>query len=160
MDITSRRKQTGKATSEKVKQLWHDFFQKLLEMSKEKIDLDFNDKNLKYYKIQTFPDALGNRYCYTITVKRGLVELNNYHKDKEKAIFEWLKLRKDKIEKDFGGGLDWRRNDNKRNWRIVNILEEGSLHNKESWPNLQKNMVTAMSRIHDVLSPHLKDFFC
>ena len=160
MDITSRRKQTGKATSEKVKQLWHDFFQKLLEMSKEKIDLDFNDKNLKYYKIQTFPDALGNRYCYTITVKRGLVELNNYYKDKEKAIFEWLKLRKDKIEKDFGGGLDWRRNDNKRNWRIVNILEEGSLPNKESWPNLQKNMVTAMSRIHDVLNPHLKDFFC
>jgi predicted type IV restriction endonuclease len=143
--------------TEKGKKLYKEFFQELLEKSKQKIDLIFNEQNIEKEWLSTYPDKSGNSFGYIITKKKPFIELSNWYKDKEKSIFDLLFSNKDDIENKIGSPLEWLRNDNKQNWRIILFFDDGSRDNRETWPDLQKKMIDAMTKFALVFSPIIEN---
>jgi len=140
------------------KRLYKEFFQKLLEKSDKETGLKFKYNTLEKEFLNTATDNYGNAYYLSILKNKAIVELSNYGgRDREKVIFDKLISQKDNIEKEMGFSLEWRRNDNKNNWRIMKHFEEGGRDNKESWPTLQDKMIDAMSKFINVFSPRLKE---
>ncbi len=143
--------------TEKVKKVYQEFFQKLLEKSNEATGLIFNDKNIETEWLHTYPDKYGIYYSYTITKKKPSIELGNWGKDREKFIFDSLFSEKDKIENAIGSSLEWRRNDGKSNWRIILFFQEGGRDKIDAWPALQQKMVDAMAKFALVFGPRLEE---
>lgn len=157
VDLPGALKKEVTKYTEEGKKLYKEFFQQLLEKSNPKTGLIFNDKNLEIELLSTYPDQSGNSFGYVIAKKRPFVELSNWYKDREKLIFDHLFSKKDEIETEMGSSLDWRRNDDKQNWRIIKFFEEGGRDRQDTWPSLQQRMLDAMTKFASVFGPRLED---
>ncbi len=84
------------------------------------------------------------------------LQANRGDSDENKRIFDQLHAEKETIEKAFGGPLTWERLDTKRACRIKHVIERGGYRSPESlWPQIQSEMVEAMSRLEMALRPGL-----
>jgi hypothetical protein len=70
---------------------------------------------------------------------------------RNKAIFDALVAKRNEIEADFGGKLDWQRLDSKRASR-VSIGFPGGWVSELTWPDVIPKIVAAMERLYKVLS--------
>ena len=100
----------------------------------------------------------GLKYVYGITQFNGKVELYIDRGDatENRAIFEQIVARQDEIESAFGLELVFSPLDDKRACRIKYQFDEGGYRSDEStWPDLQRKMVDAMTRLEIALQPVL-----
>ncbi|MCD6392424.1 MAG: DUF4268 domain-containing protein, partial [Planctomycetes bacterium] len=81
-------------------------------------------------------------------------------KDKEKenlAFFEKLEKQKPRIEKVFGGKLEWQRLEGKRSCRIKKELKVGGYRDDElKWIRIHEAAVDAMIKLNKALNPHIQ----
>jgi len=100
----------------------------------------------------------GLGFNYSIGRESGVVELYVDRGDttENKRIFDQLHARKAEIEQVFGGELSWERLDAKRACRIKHVIDSGGYRTPESqWPEIQAEMVDAMSKLEAALKPGL-----
>ena len=134
------------------------FWTGLLERASGRTDLHSSISPGKYHWIGTAAGTRGLGYNYVIVSDAGSVELyidrGKGNKGENKRIFDMLHEKKDQVETVFGGELDWQRLDSKRACRITWHLESGGYRSDESeWPQLQDEMIDAMIRLKNSLSP-------
>jgi hypothetical protein len=139
-----------------------EFWTKLLEKAKEKTSLYSNVSPNIYSWIGTGAGKSGIGYNLTITNRKGGCEVY-LDRGKEfadpninKIRFDKLINKKEEIEQDFGGKLNWERLDNKRASRISIYFENGTLKDKETWEDLQGKMVDAAIRLEKAFKEHIK----
>lgn len=94
---------------------------------------------------------MGNRVRVDLYIDSGSAEGN-------KALFDWLELRKDAIEQQFGNPLDWERLDDKRASRIA-IYRTGSINDAEPEIDaIRKWTVEHLLHFKQVFNPYLHEF--
>lgn len=138
------------------RQVYKEFNQQLLGKINKQTTLRFIDKNLEKEWLSTIPDNYGCNYYYAILKKGAIIGFENWDKDHDKIIFDKLSPQKNDIEKEIGYSLEWLRNDEKQNWRILVRFSEGGRDNQETWAVLQDMMVDAMDKFARVFSPRLE----
>ncbi len=73
-------------------------------------------------------------------ISRGVTEEN-------KSIFDQLFAKKDQIESDFGGTLNWERSDTKKQCRISFDLHDVNCYDKDDWDKMMDFMIDGMIRL-------------
>ena len=73
-----------------------------------------------------------------------------------KVIFDQLSDKRDVIDRDFDGALDWQRLDTRRACRIRCTIAGGYRSPDDEWDAIQARQVDAMNRLYAALQPHLK----
>jgi hypothetical protein len=96
-------------------------------------------------------------FNYVIVKDRSIVEIyiRRDSLDAGKRIFDQFCAAKDEIELRFGGPLVWERMDNKKGCRIKHVIERGYRSSEAEWPEIQQEMVSAMSRFETATKPVL-----
>lgn len=140
--------------------LRYDFWESLLEKSKQKTNLHSNISPSMANWIAAGSGMRGLAFNYVVTYKHGQVELyidrGRESDDENKRIFDELHAQKAEIEKDFGGKLRWERLDDRRASRISKRIEMAGLSDSEKRPKLQDEMIDAMIRLEKALKKHIK----
>lgn len=164
--VSGPSKEAKKVGEEKQKtakrhNLRFEFWQNLLEKSKKKTDLHSNISPNIYSWIGTGAGRAGLGFNYAITYKLGQVELyidrGQDSKEENKNIFDQLYARKEEIEKEFAGKLDWERLDNRRACRIKKSFDYAGLEDKEKWDKLQDDMIDAMIRLEESFKKPIRE---
>lgn len=138
------------------------FWSQLLEYEKTKTKLHANISPSKHNWIGTSAGLLrGLGLNYGVRKDSMDVELYiDQGKEKEKenlCFFEKLEKQKTKIEKTFGGELEWERLEGKRACRIKKNIKIGGYRDDESkWPKIHQAAVDAMIRLEESLKPYIK----
>jgi len=161
---TSELKQLGAEKKEYAQRhiLRKEFWTQLLEKAKEKTDLHSNVSPSMYSWIGAGAGKSGITYNYYITYKHASCEIY-LDRGKEfvepninKIRFDQLYKHKNKIEKEFGGKLNWYRLDDRRA-SAVNVRFEGiDLNDKEKWDKLQNKMIDTMIRLEKAFGKYIK----
>ena len=103
----------------------------------------------------------GLSYVYGITQHQSTVELyidRRGSAEENRDIFEQIAAHKHEINALFGDELIYAPLDDKRACRIKYQFDEGGYRSDEStWPDLQRKMVDAMTRLETALQPVLDD---
>ena len=137
-----------------------DFWQTLLEKSKEKTNLHANISPGTANYVGASSGVRGLTFNYVTTFKAGQVELyidrGKNSEDENKKIFDKFYSKRSEIEKDFGGELNWERLDNRRACRISKRFEYASLGDSDKRDKLQDDMIDAMIRLEKALKEHIK----
>lgn len=99
----------------------------------------------------------GIAFNYVIVKDRSLIEtyIRRDTLEAGKRIFDQICLAKDEIELRFDGPLVWERMDNKKGCRIKHVIERGYRSSESEWPEIQLEMVSAMSRLETAIKPVL-----
>ncbi|MBO8161888.1 MAG: DUF4268 domain-containing protein [Thermosipho sp. (in: Bacteria)] len=141
-------------------ELRKEFWKSLLKKSNKKFDL-FSTRNTTVDSWLSKPLIPGVELVYKILYKSGAVELYiDCGKNSErinKKLFDFLYENREQIEKELNIKLEWQRMDDKRASRIAKKFYEGGLGNKESWDNLQENMVNFMVKFYKVISNYIPE---
>ena len=138
------------------------FWTELLDLAKLKTKLHANISPGKQNWVGTsagLPYGLGLNYA--IRRHDGQVELY-IDSDRDlgegnKEILEELLQKKDLIEQEFGGPLEWESLEGKRACRIRKTIGGGGWQDEEKWPEVHEAMVNAMVCLDRALRPHLKN---
>ena len=137
----------------------HEFWESLLERSKEKTSLHSNITPNIYTWIGTGAGKAGLSYNYVISNKHGSVELyidrGKESEEENKKIFDELYSHKKEIEKVFGEKLEWQRLDNRRASRIRKIYSYVGLNNRDKWGKLQEDMIDGMIKLEKALNRYI-----
>ncbi len=137
-----------------------DFWQTLLEKSKEKTNLHANISPSTGHWIGAGSGVRGLTFNYVTTFKAGQVELyidrGKNSEDESKKIFDKFHSKCSEIEGDFGGELNWERLDNRRACRISKRFEYAGLGDSNKRDKLQNDMIDAMIRLEKALKEHIK----
>ena len=161
---TTESKQLGTEKKEYAQRhiLRKEFWTQLLEKAKEKTDLHSNVSPSMYSWIGAGAGKSGITYNYNITYKYGSCEIY-LDRGKEfvepninKIRFDQLYKHKNKIEKEFGGKLNWYRLDDRRASGISVKFEGVGLNDKDKWDDLQYKMVDAMIRLEKAFGKYIK----
>jgi hypothetical protein len=100
------------------------------------------------------------QYQCVIRRKWGDVHLyiDNLQKDSDlnRMVFEALYADREAIEAKFGGPLEWDYNAHRRSQYVRIRLTSGGLAGNWTWPQLQADMVEALIRMDQVLTPRLR----
>jgi len=67
--------------------------------------------------------------------------------EENKRIFDALHSRQAEIDAAFGEPLDWQRLDERQASRIRHVIANGGLRDRERWPEIQEQMISAMVRL-------------
>ena len=65
-------------------------------------------------------------------------------------------MKKDQIEGNFGGDLEWYFVDGRRRQIIRRRIEIGGYKDEDSWDEIHESLVDAMIRLESSLRPHLE----
>jgi hypothetical protein len=98
---------------------------------------------------------------YNSVVTRSYVRIELYInsgvKENNKAIFDALAAKKDKIEEDFGEPLTWERLDNNVTARIKYELTNVSVFNEDDWKKMIAFMVNAVPRFERAFKKRIQE---
>ncbi|MBL8025262.1 MAG: DUF4268 domain-containing protein [Fibrobacteres bacterium] len=101
----------------------------------------------------------GITYTSAITRHFVRVELTISGKSQEenKAIFDTLYVKRNKIESDFGDTLGWERLDDKRMSRIKFDLPNVNIFNEDDWPKMIEFLVAYVPKFEAALKKHIQE---
>lgn len=119
-----------------------------------------NTSPSKEHWISTSADQRGMEFNYVIwNEEQAGIELyiDTGDKEQDKRILDWLHEKKQRIETDFGGPLDWQRLDEKRASRIRYVIRKGGLRDEDKWSAVQDAMIDDMARFAQVLKLQLQE---
>ena len=71
------------------------------------------------------------------------------------AVYRYLLNKKEQIESDFGGTLEWTSLEKNRSRKISTTLELGGWEDQEKWPLIIKETVEKMIQFESAIRPHL-----
>jgi len=112
-----------------------------------------------YSYLGTTSGIRGLNLNYTVTQEESTSELYiDRGKDSEeenKEIFDQFKTHQAAIEKTFGGPLSWERLEGKRACRIAFTITGGYRSPDAKWPELQDEIIDAMTRLERALRPFI-----
>ncbi len=126
-----------------------EFWQSILQKSSSRTRLLNGRKPTKDHWLSIGAGKSGVQLNLNILKNRAVVEIyiDVGNKDQNKAIFDQLMLEKAEIEMEFGEPLEWKPLDAKRACRILYPIETGSLRARDTWDELQDEMIDAMIRL-------------
>lgn len=160
---TELAKELGKEKKEYAERhhLRKEFWASLLDRAKNKTNLLSNLSPTIHHWIGTGAGRSGLSYNLVITKTYGSIELyldrGRDFPTLNKERFDQLYRNKDKIEKIFGGKLNWERLDKRRASRISKRFEGSTLTDKEKWPEAQDKMIDGIIRLEKAFKPYIKD---
>lgn len=137
------------------------FWTMLLERSKTKTKLHSGISPGIYNWIGTSSGVQGLNLNYCVRRHDAQVELY-IDSDKEsgegnKKILDRLAQKKEAIEKEFGGPLQWDALDEKRACRIRKTVAIAGWQDEAKWPEACDALIDAMIRLEKALRPYLKE---
>lgn len=101
-------------------------------------------------------------FCLTCIANNNSarVELTLAKKDQEinKNTFDYLYSNRDKIEKDIGHPLTWRRDDQKTSSKISYQMFDVSVEKEEDWQKMAEFHSTWCKKMFDILIPYIQNF--
>lgn len=135
-----------------------EFWKALLENLKTEIPAYKNISPSKKSWLGTTLGKSGLEYNFVTKMEDSRVELyiDPGNRDKNKSIFDTLYKRKESIEKEFGGILEWQRLDDGRASRIYHPVSAGLLQ-RENWAQTHAILIDAMKRLQKTLQPELNN---
>ncbi|MBI2425745.1 MAG: DUF4268 domain-containing protein [Candidatus Hydrogenedentes bacterium] len=139
-------------------ELYLMFWGGLLALARVKGTRHANIKPQPYHWLRAGSGISGLSFKYAIIQACGIVELyiHRGNADDNKKIFDRLNASKAETEARFGGVLSWERLDEKRACRIKFVIERGGYRSPEAlWPEIQREMVEAMTKLENALKPAL-----
>ncbi len=136
-----------------------EFWKGLLEKCKKRTDLFSRISPSRQSWINTGAGKGGVYFAFIIRKDAAIIQLFIDH-DKEtgkknKAIFDALYKERRKIERQFGGALQWRRSDSTRASFVDKRLPGIGLSSRGKWATIQDKMIDAMIRFDAVFRPRL-----
>ena len=134
------------------------FWEGLVAIARSRQSRHGNIKPGAYSWLGASSGIRGLGFNYLIRQEFGTVELYIDRGDttENKRIYDQLYARKEEVEKSFGSPVSWARLDEKRACRIKFNIERGGYRNPEQqWPDIQAEMVIAMSKLEAALQPSL-----
>lgn len=152
-------KQLGEEKKQYVQRhiLRKEFWTNLLEKAKKRTKLHFNVSPNIYSWVAAGAGKSGISYNYVITNKYGSCEVyldrgSDFEEPNiNKIRFSEIYKHKNKIEKEFGGKLNWEKLEGRRASRISIKFEGKGLKDKDKWDKLQDKMIDAMIRLEKAL---------
>jgi len=92
---------------------------------------------------------------YLIRMHDAGLDLSIYRQDgvENKRLFDLLSARRHEIEHSFGATLEWDRYDRGRGSYIRYRLPGAGLLDRESWHDIQEQMIETMTRLQHALAP-------
>ena len=84
------------------------------------------------------------------------IDLAKGEREKNKAAFDYLFVRKDDIEKQIGASLEWTRFEGKASY-VSYVLDYG-IDDETSWPKLAKFQAEWSKKFYDVFVPLLREW--
>lgn len=137
------------------------FWEGLLNHAKTKTRLHagVSPNNLSW--ISAGAGKTGFSFVYTLWEHRASAELyidrgKGYERENTE-IFRALEAQKEKIERDFGGPLDWQPLEDRRACRIRANIDIGGYKDEDKFDQLYELMADAMSRLERALAPHIRN---
>lgn len=153
-------KQAGETKKELAERhiLRKEFWSQLLQRAKEKTSLHSNVSSGTENWISAGAGRSGLSYNYLILISDARVELYIDRADAatNKCIFDSLYAEKATIESALGVPLEWQRLDGRKACRIGYTLHGNGLLNKESWPELQAQMIDKMLQLEQTFKPYIQ----
>lgn len=155
-------KEAGKEKRELAERYYErrNFWASLLERAKDKTDL-FNNISPRFdHWLGIGGGRAGIAFNFIILKNEAGCEIYfDRGKDSDKlnkARFDELFHKKDKIEAKLGRKLEWQRLDNRRASRIRIRFKGIGLRDKEQWPKLQDKMIETMVKMKEVFEPYIE----
>lgn len=136
----------------------HHFWAGLIAIARTRKTRHANIKPGSHNWLGASSGIRGLGFNYALVQENGIVELYIDRGDKaeNKRIFDHLCAQREAVENSFGDKLSWERLDGKRACRIKFVIEAGGYRSPESqWPEIQAQMVTAMTKLETALKPAL-----
>lgn len=136
----------------------HKFWEGLIALARKNNTRHANLKPSYHNSINASAGVRGLLFDHVVVKESATVELyiDRGNSTENKSIFDRLLERKTEIESAFGAPLQWERLDKKRACRIKFTIERGGYRSPESeWPEIYSDMVAAMKRLEDSLSPEI-----
>ncbi|MDT2812688.1 MAG: DUF4268 domain-containing protein [Acetivibrionales bacterium] len=135
------------------------FWAELLQTMNERSDLFKNVSPSKDNWLGCGSGYSGISYSFVITNNFARIELWIIGRSKEenKAIFDDILLKKEKIESSFGDQLDWQRRDDGKGSRIAYWLRDVNVFNEEDWPEMIEFLTTNMIKFENSIKNVLRD---
>lgn len=136
-----------------------EFWSKLLAVMNEKSNLFQNISPGKYNWIGAGSGVRGVSFNFAISKNYGRCELyiDRGEYEENKMVFDFLHDKKDTLENEFGGSLEWERLDDKRASRIKYEKTEFNVFEKECWDDMFSFMVDGMIRLENAFKNPLKE---
>jgi hypothetical protein len=138
------------------------FWTQLLEYEKTRTKLHANISPTRHNWLGTSAGLLRG-FGLNYGVRKNSMDVELYidkgkDKDEENLVFfEKLEKQKTKIEKTFGGMLEWQRLESKRACRIKKEITIGGYRDAEAkWPQIHEAAVDAMIKLEKALRPYIK----
>ncbi len=146
--------QEEKKSRAKVDDQRFKFWQGLIAIARSRGTRHAKIKPGIYHWLGAASGVSGLGFNYVCVQKHGTAELyiDRGEEAENKRIFDQLHAQKDTIEKNFGAPLSWERLEGKRACRIKHAIERGGYRSPEhEWPEIQAEMVDAMTRLENAL---------
>lgn len=138
--------------------LRYQFWTQLLEKAQKQTSLHANIAPSHDNWVQASAGVRGLNYLYVVRMENGRIELYIDRGDavENQRIFKALLDRREDIERQFGEGLEWLPQENKRLCKIsYSIRGVGGLQDQNTWPLLQEKMIEVMVRFSGALQSEI-----
>lgn len=137
------------------------FWTQLLEYARERTNLHSNITPGIYGWVGAGAGKSGLSYNYIIRKNKANVELyidrGKESQEENEQIFDELAKNKEQIENTFGDSLSWEKIEDKRACRIGKYFETGGYSDDENWDEIISELVEAMIKLEEALSPHINN---
>ena len=126
-----------------------EFWTKLLKAANDKSKLFQNISPSIYNWIGAGSGVRGFGYNYVISKKYARCEMyiDRGERDENKKMFDYFLTKKEEIENEFGGSLEWERLDDKRASRIKYENSDFNVFEKEQWDDIVDFLSDGMVRM-------------
>ena len=134
-----------------------EFWTKLLKTANEKSQLFQNISPSTSSWIGAGSGVRGMGYNYVISKKYARCEIyiDRGEYDENKKMFDYLVAKREEIETEFGGSLEWERLDDKRASRIKYENSDFNIFEKEQWDDIVGFLSDGMTRMEKAFQKHL-----
>ena len=138
--------------------LRYRFFEGLLEFAKSKTRLHSNVSPGRHNWVGTGAGIAGLGFNYVVRQHdaRAQLYIDTVDGDENQRIFKNLSRHRDKIEKAFGGPLEWDTKEGRRSCRIEKTYDLGGYRDEDDWKAVYEQLAEGMARLESALKLHIK----
>lgn len=93
----------------------------------------------------------------TSSICRTEIYINRGDKDENKECFDALLAKRERIERDFGGPLEWERMDDRVTCRVKSEMTEVDMYDGDDWQRMTDFMIDSAERMHKAFKTPVKE---
>ena len=97
-------------------------------------------------------------YMYVMVTQKHVrteIYIDTGDKERNKKIYDYLESKKDRIESDFGGELQWRRLEGNKASKVENWLHGVNVANEDDWEKITAFLTDSAMRMHAAFKTHI-----